>query len=133
MNTIRVLLADDHEGFRRSLANFLRNQAGVEIIGEAIDGVDAIEQTEKLCPDLVLMDLEMPMCDGFEATREIKLRVPDTKVVILSMHSGEIYRRKAWRYAADGFIDKASMKSELLRLIESVQTRFSASTTRASA
>jgi DNA-binding NarL/FixJ family response regulator len=123
MNTLKVLLVDDHERFRKSVASFLCELAFVEIVGEAANGEDAILQTEKLHPDLVLMDLDMPERDGFQATREIKLRVPRTKVVILSMHDGEAYRRMAWRHSADGFIDKAQMKVNLLEIISREQGR----------
>ena len=117
MKSIKILLADDHEGFRRSLYSFLRAQAGVEIIGEARDGDEAVEKAVQLHPDLVLIDLDMPNRDGFDATKEIKQLSPDTKVVILSMHGGEVYRRMAWKNAADGFIDKSSMKNALLTLL----------------
>jgi len=126
MNTLKVLLVDDHERFRKSIAAFLCEQAFVEIVGEAVNGEDAIVQTEKLHPDLVLMDLDMPERDGFQATREIKLRVPQAKVVVLSMHNGEAYRRMAWRHAADGFIDKAEMKDDLLEIISREQGRLEA-------
>jgi DNA-binding NarL/FixJ family response regulator len=126
MNRLKVLLVDDHERFRKSVALFLCEQAFVEIVGEAVNGDDAIALSEKLHPDLVLMDLDMPERDGFQATREIKLRVPDTKVVILSMHDGEAYRRMAWRHAADGFIDKAEMKDDLLKIISREQERIRA-------
>jgi len=121
MNRVKVLLVDDHDRFRQSVASFLNEQSFVEIVGEAVDGDEAIAQTERLHPDLVLMDVDMPNRDGFEATREIKLQCPATKVVILSMHGSDIYRRTAWRYAADGFIDKASLKDELLAAIAAVQ------------
>ena len=127
MNTLKVLLVDDHERFRKSVASFLCELAFVEIVGEAVNGEDAIAQTERLHPDLVLMDLDMPERDGFQATREIKLRVPHTKVVILSMHDGEAYRRMAWRHSADGFIDKAEMKDDLLKVISREQGRLGAS------
>ncbi len=117
MKSIRVLVADDHESFRRSLLSFLRAQPGVEIVGEAADGVEAIDQAEKLHPDLVLMDLDMPGRDGFSATREIKLRLPGTKVVILSMNGSSLYRSMAWQHSADGFIDKYSLKHELLAFL----------------
>ena len=113
MNKLRILVADDHEGFRRSLSAFLQDQSGVEIIGEARDGVEAVDQTEKLHPDLVLMDLQMPNRDGYTATKEIKEHSPQTKVVILSMYGEEMYRRMAWQYSADGFIDKSAMKNAL--------------------
>lgn len=117
MNALKVLLVDDHERFRQSVAAFLNEQGSVEIVGEAANGDEAITKTEQLHPDLVLMDVDMPKRNGFEATREIKLQNPETKVVILSMHGSEIYRRAAWRHAADGFIDKSSMKEALLALI----------------
>jgi DNA-binding NarL/FixJ family response regulator len=94
MHALKVLLVDDHDGFRRLLSSFLKKQEGVEVIGEAIDGEDAIAQSENLRPDLVLMDLEMPK----------------TRVVVLSIHGSEVYRRAAREYSADGFIDKNSMK-----------------------
>ncbi|MCI0708054.1 MAG: response regulator transcription factor [Ignavibacteriae bacterium] len=113
MNKLRILVADDHEGFRRLLSAFLQTQSGVEIVGEARDGAEAIEQTELLHPDLVLMDLQMPKRDGYEATKEIKQSLPETKVVILSIYGDDMYRRQAWQYAADGFIDKSAMKNAL--------------------
>lgn len=123
MKTIKILLADDNDGFRRALTLFLEQQEQVEIVGEAKDGVEAIEQAEKFHPDLVLIDIEMPGCDGFEATREIKLRSPQTRVVVLSMHGADIYRRNAWRHAADEFIDKADMKEDLVEIITREQGR----------
>jgi DNA-binding NarL/FixJ family response regulator len=120
---LRIVLADDHEDFRRSLSSFLRLQDGVEVIGEAVDGDDALMQTERKQPDLVLMDLEMPKRDGFEATREIKRRWPKTRVVVLSVYSSEVYRRAAREYLADGFIDKNSMKDALLAVLMDERAR----------
>ncbi len=117
MVTLKVLLVDDNAGVRGTLASFLRRQIGVELIGEASDGLGAIEQAERLRPDLILMDLDLPECDGYQATQLIKSKVPNTRVVILSIHGGESYRRMAWRSAADGFIEKASMKNDLLNLV----------------
>lgn len=117
MVTLKVLLVDDNAGVRGTLASFLKRQHGVEIIGEASDGFGAIEQAERLRPDLVLMDLDLPECDGYQATQLIKSKVPNTRVVILSIHGGESYRRAAWRSAADGFIEKGSMKNDLLNLV----------------
>src|SRR3989304_9116731 len=93
VNILKVLLVDDYERFRRSLASFLTKQRGVQVIGEAANGGEAIAETERLQPDLVLMDLEMPDPGGTEAMREIKMRVPRTRVVILSPYGREIYRR----------------------------------------
>ncbi len=123
MSTIKVLLADDFEGFRHSLRQFLRTQPGFEVVGEAVDGNEAIEKATELRPDLVLMDLEMPNKDGFDATREIKRRLPKTRVVILSMHSSEVYRRAAREFQADDFIDKNSMKFGLVAVLMDTQAR----------
>jgi len=123
MCTVRVLLADDFEGFRHSLRAFLKSQPGFEVVGEAVDGNDAIEKAEQLHPDLVLMDLEMPNKDGFDATREIKHLLPDTRVVILSMHSSDVYRRAAREFRADDFIDKNSMKYALVAILMNEQAR----------
>ncbi|HEY4612256.1 MAG TPA: response regulator transcription factor [Bacteroidota bacterium] len=123
MNKLRILVADDHEGFRRSLSAYLQDQSGVEIVGEARDGVEAVDQTERLHPDLVLMDLQMPNRDGYTATKEIKQHSPETKVVILSMYGDEMYRRMAWQYAADGFIDKSAMKNALKTYLAAELTR----------
>lgn len=123
MGTVKVLLVDDFEGFRHSLRGFLRQQPGFEVVGEAVDGNDAIEKADELRPDLVLMDLEMPNKDGFDATREIKRRLPETRVVILSMHSSDVYRRAARDFHADDFIDKNSMKFALVSVLMNEQAR----------
>lgn len=128
MHTLKILVADDHEGFRRLLSAFLGAQQGVEIIGEAKDGIEAVNQAERLHPDLILMDLDMPNQDGFAATRAIKLSSPDTKVFILSIHGGEVYRRMAWKHSADGFIDKSSMKHALVTLLLNEQLRLANAT-----
>ncbi len=120
MHPLRVLLADDHAGFRRILVSFLKAQRGVEVVGEAADGLDAVEQAERLRPDLVLMDIHMPGQNGIEATRVIKHRLPLTRVFILSMDAGEFYCRTNSN-CADGFIAKSSMKDELLSMLTNEQ------------
>ena len=123
MPSIKVLLADDNESFRCLLTSFLGSHDGVDVVGEAEDGLEAVRQAERLNPDLVLMDLEMPVKDGFEATREIKRRMPKTRVVILSAYSSDVYRRAAREFGADGFIDKNSMKDALLSLLMEERAR----------
>jgi DNA-binding NarL/FixJ family response regulator len=120
MYKLKVLLADDHDSFRRILIAFLRAQKDVEVVGEAIDGQEAIEQAERFHPDLVLMDIHMPKQNGLEATKAIKNRWPSTKVFILSMDPSEFYRKNTQDFA-DGFIAKTSMKSALLSILYSEQ------------
>ena len=120
MQKLKVLLADDHESFRRILIAFIRAQKDVEVVGEAIDGQEAVEQAERFHPDLVLMDIHMPKQNGIEATKAIKNRWPSTRVFILSMDPSEFYRRNT-QDVADGFIAKTSMKRALLSILSSEQ------------
>ena len=121
MKPIKILIADDHRDFRRVVHEFLDRLPNVSVIGEACDGDEAVEQVEKLTPDIVLMDIHMPVRSGLDATRDIKDRFPQTKVVVLSMYTGELYRTMAGEAHADGFIEKQSMKSELLAMIQQEQ------------
>jgi DNA-binding NarL/FixJ family response regulator len=122
MQKLKVLLADDHESFRTVLASFLRSLQGIELVGEAVDGIEAISKTEELEPDLVLMDVHMPLRNGIEATKDIKNHRPQTKVVMMSMDSSESYQASA-RAVADGYIPKSSMRVPLLSLIADEQMR----------
>lgn len=116
MKTIRILLADDHAEFRRILSEFLTRQPHVEIVGEAVNGKDAVEKTGRFSPDLVLMDISMPLQNGLEATRIIKERWPSTRVLIATMHDNSVYRLQAEEVKADGYV----MKSDLKSMLESV-------------
>lgn len=122
MVKLRIVLADDHEGFRRTLSSFLNAQTNVEVVAEACDGYEAVEQTERFQPDVVLMDMHMPVQNGIEATRVIKGRWPNTRVIILSMDSGEFYSATT-RAIADGFIPKSSMKMNILQMIATERSR----------
>ena len=114
----RILIADDHKEFRKVLSEYLNCLPNVIVVGEAADGIEAIEKTEKLDPDVVLMDISMPRCSGLDATRIIKTRWPAKKVVIATMHDNPFYRSEAELARADGFILKSSLKSSLQALID---------------
>jgi DNA-binding NarL/FixJ family response regulator len=126
---LKVLLADDHDSFRLVLASFLRSQPGVDLVGEAVDGVDAVEKSNQLQPDVVLMDVHMPRRDGIEATKAIKNNRPQTIVIIMSLDSSETYQQSAQRIA-DGFLPKSSMKRPLLSFLASEQSHRSLTETR---
>jgi DNA-binding NarL/FixJ family response regulator len=113
MKSFKVLIADDHRDFRRVVHDFLDQLPNVFVVGEAVDGDDALHKVEKLFPDVVLMDISMPLMNGIEATRAIKQRWPDTKVLIATTHDDPIYRKQAIDAQADGFILKSSMKPSL--------------------
>jgi DNA-binding NarL/FixJ family response regulator len=116
---VRVLLADDHrmlrETLRRSLADF-----GVEVVGEAADGREAVEQAAALRPEVVLMDVTMPVLDGIEATREIRERVPDTSVVMLTMHADDEMVVRAIRAGASGYLVKDCSVEEVADTVRRV-------------
>ncbi len=116
MDMIRVLLADDHAEFRRVVGDFLKKIPHVIVVGEAVDGKDAVEQVARLSPDLVLMDISMPLQNGIEATRIIKQRWPNTLVVIATTHDNQIYRLQAEEAKADAYV----MKSDLKPVLESI-------------
>jgi len=89
MNSTRILLADDHVLFRRGLAKLLTCESDLEVVGEADDGGEALEMARRLRPDVVLMDISMPVMDGVEATRRIKAEVPGVRVILLTAFDPE--------------------------------------------
>ena len=117
-NTIRILLCDDNDNFRQLLTQYMQSLPGVEIVGEAVDGVDVIGKTESLNPDLVLMDLSMPNQSGLDATKTIKERWPNKSVIILTLYEDTVYKELADEFNADGFIAKSSIKTQLPTVIQ---------------
>ncbi len=117
MSSLRILIADDHEGFREEVTQYLKYQSGIEIVGSAGNGMDAVFQARSLHPDLVLMDISMPVMSGLEAAREIKEFSPDIKVVFVTIHEEGTYQSLAKVLGVDGFICKTDLKRELPKLL----------------
>lgn len=117
---IRVLLVDDHSFIRRALRIALGDESALEIVGEAENGQLAIAQIENLKPDVVLMDIQMPVMDGVEATRQIGDRFPETKILILTVDDTEEYISQALKYGASGYILKNTQPEELSFAIQAV-------------
>jgi two-component system response regulator NreC len=111
---IRILLADDHTILRAGLKMMLNAQPDMEVIGEAQDGRQAIEETQKLRPDIVLMDITMPDFNGIEATRQIKRLVSDVKILMLTMHEHDEYVFQALQAGASGYMLKEAADTELI-------------------
>lgn len=107
MTAVRVLLVDDVKEVRQNLRTALTLSGDIEIIGEAADGSEALRLTESLRPDVILMDLEMPIMDGYEATRQIKSRFP-CNVLALTVHDYESAREKAKQSGVDAFLVKGA-------------------------
>jgi len=120
MANLRILLVDDHVLFRKGLARLLDAQPDFEVVGEAADGREAVEQARLLRPDLVLMDLRMPECDGLEATRQIKREVPETRVVMFTISQEEPDLVAAIRCGADGYLVKDIRPEELFQELRGV-------------
>lgn len=120
MKAIRVLLAEDHALVRAGIRSLLEKMEGVIVVGEASDGRDALTQIEGLKPDIVLMDISMPLLNGLETTRRCAKDIPATHIVILSMYAAEEYVVQALRAGASGYMLKDSATSELELAIHSV-------------
>jgi DNA-binding NarL/FixJ family response regulator len=116
--TIRVLLADDHAIVREGLHMVLAAHRTIEVLGEASDGREALDLVELLRPDVVVMDIAMPNLNGLEATRQIKRRSPDVRVVILTMHENQEYFVQIIKAGATGCVLKRSAGTELVTAIE---------------
>ncbi len=117
---IRVMVADDHAVLRQSLRYLLEAQQGIEVVGEASNGRDAVELAEKLQPDVVLMDTIMPGLNGIEATRQIRRRLPKTKVLMLTGYMEDEHVAGALRAGASGYVIKSSELDELFLGIQAV-------------
>lgn len=113
MSPIRVLLADDHALVRAGIRSLLQNINGIQVVGEAGDGNEALRLIEQHRPDVVLMDLDMPELNGLEATALVKKSFPDVRVIILSMHANEEYVLQSLRAGAIGYLLKGSRAVEL--------------------
>jgi DNA-binding NarL/FixJ family response regulator len=120
MELLRILLVDDHLLFRKGLIRLLDAQRDFEVVGEAQDGLEAIEKTRQLHPDVVLMDIRMPNCDGLEATRRIKAQMPDVQVVMLTVSDNEQDLARAVKYGADGYLLKDLQPEELFEQLRRV-------------
>jgi DNA-binding NarL/FixJ family response regulator len=119
-NTIRILLADDHDILRQGLKLLLEAQAGLQVVGEARTGIEAVELAVTLRPDVVVMDITMPKLDGLQACRQIRGRQEETQVLILTMHESEEYFLQALRMGAAGYLVKKVAPPELHSAVQTI-------------
>lgn len=119
---IRILLADDHTILRAGLKMMLNAQSDMEVVGEAQDGAQAVQEAHRLQPDVVLMDITMPDMNGIEATRQIKRMLPDIRILVLTMHEHDEYVFQALRAGASGYMLKEAADTELITAIHVIKT-----------
>ena len=119
--TIRVLIVDDHTIVRTGLRALINGEAGMELVGEATCGEEALKLTQELRPDVLVLDLSLPDMDGIQVTRKLKSEQPDVRVLILTVHEDEALLREAIRAGASGYIIKHAAESELIAAIHALK------------
>ncbi len=117
---IKVLVADDHPVVRKGIQTYLAKQKNMRLVGEAVDGDEALRKARELSPDVVLMDISMPGMNGLAVTEVLRKEAPDMKVLILSVHSNKQYIFRVIQAGAHGYVSKEAPPEEVLRAIESV-------------
>ncbi len=117
---IRILLVDDHAILRAGLRAILNAEPDIEVVDEAGDGQEAVAKADRLRPDVVLMDISMPVMDGLEATRRIQECCPEAKVLVLTVHDNEEYLFQVLKAGGSGYVVKKSADTELISAIRAV-------------
>jgi DNA-binding NarL/FixJ family response regulator len=120
MKNARLLIVDDHEIFRRGLRALLEPSSEWQVCGEAVDGVDAVEQCKSLRPDIVVLDVSMPRLNGLEAARLIKKENPQFQIVMITQHDSPQIRSAALDAGAQAFVTKSAVASELVSTLRNL-------------
>jgi len=118
--SIKILIVDNHEIMREGLCSLIGKEDDMSVVGEASNGREAAEKARELVPDVIIMDINMPIMDGIEATRLIHKQNPKIKIVILSMYSNKHFLVKVWRVGATGYLLKEHAFQELITAIHAV-------------
>src|SRR5580704_12322076 len=117
---LRILVADDHELVRRGIRGLLRARRGWTVVGEATNGLEAVDKANRLKPDVAILDISMPDLDGLQATRRIREAVPTTDVVVLTMHDSDQMVRRVLDAGALGYVLKSDLATHLVKAVNSV-------------
>lgn len=120
MSKIKVMIADDHALVREGISAFLRMSSDIEVVGEASDGLEAIEVAREINPDVILMDIAMPKLGGLEATIELKKICPDTKILIVTQYNDKEYVNRLLKAGVSGYILKRAAGTDLIAAIKAV-------------
>jgi CheY-like chemotaxis protein len=114
----RILIADDHEMLRRGVRNIMEKEKGWQICGEAVDGQDAVDKSKSLLPDLVILDINMPVLNGLQAARLILRDQPQIKILIFTVHDSEQTLKDIRAAGAHGYLSKSNASDDLVRVIK---------------
>jgi DNA-binding NarL/FixJ family response regulator len=117
---LRILVADDHELVRRGIRGLLRARRDWIVVGEAMNGREAVEKANKLKPDVAILDISMPDLDGLQATRQIREAVPTTRVIALTMHDSDQMVRRVLHAGALGYVLKSDLATQLVKAVKNV-------------
>jgi DNA-binding NarL/FixJ family response regulator len=120
MSSVRVLVVDDFEPFRQFVCAALGKRPDLQVVGEASDGLEAVQKAVELKPDLILLDIGLPTLHGFEVARQIRELVPESKIIFLSQESAADIVQEAFTVGAWGYVVKATARSDLLAAVEAV-------------
>ncbi len=120
MSSVRILVVDDYEPFRRFICSTMEHKLGWQVIGEASDGLEAVQKSEGLQPDLIILDLGLPKLNGIEAARQVRERSPASKILIVSQETAVDIAHEAFSTGVLGYVVKAHAGSELLPAVEAV-------------
>lgn len=121
MSSIKVILADDHELVRNGIKSLLESESDIEVINEASNGLEALEKVKEFQPDLLIVDIRMPILNGIEATSKLKQYSDTTKALVLSMHDDEEYITQSIDCGASGYLLKDTSKPEFIKAIKTIQ------------
>ena len=120
MSKIRLLIIDDCRDFRETMRLAMDSQPDIDVVGEGENGLDALEKAMEVSPNIVLMDIGMPVMGGIEATSRLKERLPDVKVIGLSVHENEEYHRSMMEAGASTYVSKETPLPDLLKAIRDI-------------
>jgi two-component system response regulator NreC len=120
MKKVRLLIADDHKIFRQGIIKLLEEEPDLQVVGEAADGREVVKKATDLKPDVILMDIAMANLNGLEATKQIKKVLPESKIIMLTMHKNEEYVLQSFQAGASGYILKEGAVEELVSAIRSI-------------
>ena len=117
---VRILVADDHEAVRKGVCAILASRLDVEVCGEASNGQEAIVKAHDLKPDLIILDITMPVLSGLDAARVIRLTLPELPILLLTMHEGKHIIEDAQKIGIEGFVYKSDASASLLAAVDAV-------------